>query len=58
MARPGRDITPRLQRHHERTGNLIRSVMQVKRRAHLRTRLADGQLGSQALRVSSADSAA
>jgi len=50
-----RDIAPRLQ--HERTGHLLRLVTQVKRGAHLRTRLADGELESQVLRVSSADSA-
>jgi exodeoxyribonuclease VII large subunit len=38
------------------TGNLVRSVTQVKRGAHLRTRLANGELESQVLRVSSADS--
>jgi exodeoxyribonuclease VII large subunit len=39
------------------TGNLVRSVTQVKRGAQLRTRLANGELESQVLRVSSADSA-
>jgi exodeoxyribonuclease VII large subunit len=39
------------------TGNLLRSVTQVKHGAHLRTRLANGELESQVLRVSSTDSA-
>jgi len=50
-----RDTAPWLQ--HERTGNLLRLVTQVKRGAHLRTRLPDGELESQVLRVSPADSA-
>jgi hypothetical protein len=55
MLGPRRDAAPRLQ--HERTGNLLRLVTQVKRWAHLRTRLANGELEPQVLRVSSADSA-
>jgi len=38
-------------------GKVLRSVEKLKRGTHLRTRLADGELESQVLRVSSADSA-
>jgi len=38
-------------------GKVLRSVEKLKRGTLLRTRLADGELESQVLRVSSADSA-